>query len=608
MDYIKNKYLKRKIKYDRLRRKQIQTINFLSALRMIIFILGVLCVSIVYYKYNNYYMIILSMMVFIGIFIYLAIKHQKVINNKEIVDKIVYLNDKSIKRLDGKWRDFQDTGEEYIKEDHNYSKDLDIFGRSSIFQYLNTTTTYMGRNQLKSSLENPNYNINEIYERQEAIKELSKYIGWRQRIESEGLRTFSNNNVDELIKWGKKRNDIYSNAIVILLCYLVPLFTITVIILYFMKYVNYHIPILFMIMQGIILKIKKDERDNTLKLVYKYKKIISSYYNMLDLIGKKQFKSKYLKKLKFNIISEKSNIALEGINNLIKITTLISDRSNMLYLLINVTLLWDYQCMILLERWNKKYGNELEKWLYTIGKVEEISSLSIIAHDNPEWIMPKFNENYLVIKAKSMGHPLLGKERVCNDFELGQKEKILLITGSNMSGKSTLLRTVGVNLILAYIGSPVCAKEFYCTPMNIYTCMRVSDNLEKNISSFYGEILRIKKLIEGVKTGKPIFFLLDEIFKGTNSLDRHTGAEILINKLSEENVLGIVSTHDLELGDLEKSNSKVGNFHFREYYKNNKIYFDYKLRQGISTTRNALYLMKMAGIEVDENNILNYSN
>lgn len=603
MEKTRNEYIKRKIKYDRLRKKQIQTINFISVLRMITFILGVLIAAISYYKLKNYYISMLIVAIFIVIFIYLAIKHQKVINNKEVVDKICYINDKCLKRLDGKWRDFEDTGEEFIQEDHSYSNDLDIFGKASLFQYLNSTTTFMGRKQLKSSLESPNYNINEIYERQEAIKELSEYLGWRQKLESEGLRTLNNKNVDELIKWGNQKNDFYSRPIVKIVSFIIPAITLASIILYFMKYVNYSVPILFMIIQGFLLRIKKENRDNTLNLVYKYKKIINSYYNMLELIGKKQFKSKYLKELKSNIMCKEENKSLTGVKSLIKISTLISDRNNMIYLLFNLILLWDYQCMILLNKWSKEYGNELKKWLDTIGKIEEVSSLSNITHDNPGWTMPKFNENYLIIKGKNMAHPLLGEERICNDFQVGENDKILLITGSNMSGKSTLLRTVGVNLVLAYVGTAVCAKEFYCKPMYVYTCMRISDNLEKNISSFYGEILRIKKLMEGVKTGKPIFFLLDEIFKGTNSLDRHTGAEILINKLSKENVLGIVSTHDLELGDLENQNRRVRNYHFREYYKDNKIHFDYKLRKGISTTRNALYLMKMAGIEIDKNNI-----
>ncbi len=170
-----------------------------------------------------------------------------------------------------------------------------------------------------------------------------------------------------------------------------------------------------------------------------------------------------------------------------------------------------------------------------------------------------------------------------------------------MSGKSTLLRTVGINLVLAYAGAPVCAQRFNCSMLQIHTCMRVSDNLGENISSFYAELLRIKQIVSASKTEKNIFFLLDEIFKGTNSQDRHAGAKVLIRQLSKAGAMGMVSTHDLELGDLEReSDRKIRNYHFREYYKNDEIHFDYKLRPGISTTRNAMYLIKMAGIDVDE--------
>jgi len=199
-----------------------------------------------------------------------------------------------------------------------------------------------------------------------------------------------------------------------------------------------------------------------------------------------------------------------------------------------------------------------------------------------------------------MGHPLLINTCVANSLKFEPPENILLITGSNMSGKSTLLRTVGINLVLAYAGGNVCAKTFKCSIMDIYTCMRVNDDLEKNISSFYAELLRIKMIVNAVEEGQTVFFLLDEIFKGTNSIDRHTGAKALIMKLSKAKVLGLVSTHDLELGDLEKESNKVKNYHFQESYKDNEIYFDYKLRPGVSTTRNAAFLMKMAGIEFSE--------
>lgn len=187
-----------------------------------------------------------------------------------------------------------------------------------------------------------------------------------------------------------------------------------------------------------------------------------------------------------------------------------------------------------------------------------------------------------------------------NDYELKSPKKITLITGSNMSGKSTFLRTVGINLVLTYIGASACAEEFKCGIMNIYTCMRTKDNLEESISSFYAEILRIKLIIEACKEGKDVFFLLDEIFKGTNSRDRHIGATVLIKQLAQNGAIGLLSTHDLELCDLEKENNEIANFNFREYYEDNKIKFDYKLRKGKSETQNAVYLMKLAGIEISE--------
>ena len=190
---------------------------------------------------------------------------------------------------------------------------------------------------------------------------------------------------------------------------------------------------------------------------------------------------------------------------------------------------------------------------------------------------------------------------MCNDFALVEPVRVAVITGSNMSGKSTFLRTVGVNLVLAYAGAPVCAARFACPHVQLWTCMRVEDNLQQRISAFYAEILRIKRIVEAVRGGARVCFLLDEIFKGTNSHDRHTGARALISQLQRAGAIGLVSTHDLELGELEhESGGRIINYRFREYYEGNEIRFDYKLRPGISPTRNALHLIRMAGIELDE--------
>ena len=352
----------------------------------------------------------------------------------------------------------------------------------------------------------------------------------------------------------------------------------------------------------IIIKINANESDKILNLVYKYKNDIEAYSKMLNLIEKKRFNSKYLVKLKKNIIGENKLTATYEINKLARLTNLISDRANLVYQILNSITLWEYHCLIRLEDWKKEYGDCIEKWVDVIADIEALSSLSVLKYDHPEWTMPEIRETPLLLNSKNIGHPLLIKKRICNDLAIGKAEKILLITGSNMSGKSTLLRTSGINLVLAYAGAPVCAESFCCSIMNIHTCMRISDNLEENISSFYAELIRIRQLVDATNRKEPVFFLLDEIFRGTNSKDRHTGAKVLIEKLSKENALGMVSTHDLELADIEEMNKKVKNYHFREYYRNNEIDFDYKLRKGVSTTRNAIYLMRMAGIDIDNDN------
>ena len=275
-------------------------------------------------------------------------------------------------------------------------------------------------------------------------------------------------------------------------------------------------------------------------------------------------------------------------------------RHSQLYLIINILLLWDYRCLAAIEKWRTDSGVYLEDWIAVLAELEALASLAIISYDHPDWTQPQLYNDQPRLFASQIGHPLLSEDRVSNDIGTMRKGQVYLITGSNMSGKSTLLRTVGINLVLAYAGAPVCAKEFHCSIFNIYTSMRIRDDLRSNISSFYAELLRIKKMIDAAKRGESVFFLLDEIFRGTNSRDRHAGARVLVKQLSDEGAVGFVSTHDVELGNLADENNKIKNYHFREEYIEGQLHFDYKLRSGISNTRNAVYLMKMAGITVPD--------
>lgn len=593
-------YTKRMSSYDKLIKKQKDTINFISVLRFIIFAAGA-GFAIYFYLYKMYYFSGSLLLVAIIAFLVLVVKHNSVIELRDLATRLREINENSIKRLKGEWRQFQDSGEDFNDMEHSYSHDLDIFGGSSIFQWINTAVTQEGRTRLKEILADPSLNLEDISSRQQAIKELAGSIGWRQLLEAECRRIpKEKKGTEELIKWAGTREELVDKLYLKAALAVLPALTIASIAYYFIKpSVGYSLPLIFIILDVTALKLGGRVRSEFLDTAYAYKKNIRAYYKILKHIEDKSFNSELLKDYKGSLYGRDKSSASSAITKLVKITDMISDRSNFFSIVLNILFLWDYHLIIQLEQWKRSYGDSIEKWFKYIGEFEALSSLAVIAFDNPNWAVPNFIKDKMAVDAKELAHPLLKESRVCNDAQLGLPQSILLITGSNMSGKSTYLRTIGVNLVLAYAGAPVCAKSFRCSIMNIYTCMRISDNLEKNISSFYAEILRIKKIVSAANKGEAIFFLLDEIFKGTNSLDRHLGAETLINRLGRENALGLVSTHDLELGELENKNPKIKNYHFQEHYKNNEIYFDYKLRPGVSTTRNAVYLMKLAGIEFE---------
>ena len=595
MQNAEKRYIRAINKLEVLIKKQSRNISIISNLRLLIFVLGTIFTVVLYYK-KNYYLTIGIFLGFLILFIWVASIHNKVINNKKYSSALFEINLKSLKRLKGEWTSFTDNGEEFLDSNNRYTGDLDIFGKNSLFQWINTSSTYTGRMNLKDKLLVPPKNIEEIKLKQDAIYELSKKVSFRQRLTAESSLIISKMQpLHELYAWANERNKFYEKSWLILLATIIPVVTITLTILPFLNpNVPFYLAFISYLVSMSMLFIHSSEKAKTLDEVNIYKNNLKVYYNMLKLIEKNKFNSTYLKGINVSASSK-------SIDKLIKVSDMIAIRNSSIYMVINILLFWDFQCLIRLEKWKKQYGNNLKVWIDSIGEIEALSSLSLIHFDHPEWVLPKITNDKSHVSAIELGHPLLSEKRVYNDVTIKDPSDILLITGSNMSGKSTFLRTIGINLILSYTGAPVCAKAFKTSIMEIYTCMRISDNLEESISSFYAELIRIKMIVSASKEGKQIFFLLDEIFKGTNSLDRHTGAKILIKQLQSCGAIGLVSTHDLELGELEiESNQKVKNYHFREYYKNNEIHFDYKLRPGVSTTRNALYLIKLVGLDFEE--------
>ncbi|MBC2726475.1 MutS family DNA mismatch repair protein [Desulfosporosinus sp.] len=592
-------YEKRAHNYGRRKEKLAYKINQLSNVRLVVFLAGCGLAGFLYMNHRT----ALSVGI-LGItlltFIALVIWHQNLKTRKNYLQVLYEISAQALQRLGGEWKMFPDTGEEFKDTSHPYSEDLDLFGFSSLFQWINTAKTYGGRNKLKEWLTTPPTNIESILKRQEAITELAGNLAWRQRFLAEArMAKRPMNSPHHIIEWAKTYDKSYLQLGVLISARALPVITITFLLLYFITAnVSFWYPLTGFLIQTIILFAGK-QRAKELNAVYSYKETIRIYEKMLERFEKRSFRSDHLKSLRMGLCDRDKKPAFRQIRKLSSIAELIANRDNSMFLVINILTLWDIQCMIALESWKQTSGRSLDRWLDTIAELEALSSLAIIRFDHQDWGLPKILTENPGIVAVSMGHPLL-KEAICNDLSLNKHSGILLITGSNMSGKSTLLRTLGINLVLAYAGAPVCAKHFSCSMLQIYTCMRVSDNLGESISSFYAELLRIKQIVSASKTYTNIFFLLDEIFKGTNSQDRHAGAKVLIQQLSKAGAMGMVSTHDLELGNIEReSDRKIRNYHFREYYKHDQIHFDYKLRPGISTTRNAMYLIKMAGIDVD---------
>lgn len=576
-----------------------------SALSILRLVIVILAIGTTYYLYKNrlFEYIFIGVILYIGIFIVVAYFHNRRLQEKMKYEIVIDVNQKGIKRIDGTWREFKDKGEEFLEDSHSFASDLDVFGSSSLFQWINSTNTKFGRKRLADILKlNEMPKRDEIIERQNAIKELSTKVDWRQKLIIES--TFKNvgrDDVEGLISWAKDKKKV--SPALKFIPYLCIALTMIAILMTIMKVIPFTYLILLFMFNYLVVKILTKDLGEIVSLFHKHQKDIGAYSNLLRLIDEEQFNSDYLNKLKSKMNNKENIDCTKEMKSLKNLIDWIGDSSsNAYYLLLNVTILSDTFIIRNLESWREKNGKYLEGWLEIMGEFEALSSISSIAYNFESFTYPTISEKD-EIYGVNIGHPMIGEKAVRNSFSLKGKEKVSLITGSNMSGKSTFLRTIGLNILLSYIGAPTFSESFNCGVFNIYTCMRTKDNLEESISSFYAEILRIKYLIEAAKSGEKVFFLLDEIFKGTNSMDRHEGAKVLINQLVSSGGIGLVSTHDLELCELEKTKEWLVNYNFREYYDNNKIKFDYKLRSGGSTTRNAIHLMKLAGIDFNENKL-----
>lgn len=501
--------------------------------------------------------------------------------------KMEQINQANIDRIDGKWKLFQDQGEEFIDYNHPYGNDLDIVGKHSLFQFLNSTYTSFGRKHFAEDLLNCRYPKAQLIKRQQAIAELSEDQKEQSQYEYLFLNIGYDQKFTERIKLSeKKTNRLLIQSMPIISCFLIALnLALDNNIIYSLMLLALSIQILFWIAG--IGKIKTI-LDPVAGLNHK----LGGYSKIILKIHQKAYTSSGLLEIQ-EVLSES---AIQAMKDLGKISNWMSVRGNaLLYLVLNVLFLWDYQCVILMEEWVSRYSDVCDQWFEVLGEFESMLCFAKLPYLCEQVVLPTLSEQGEIFTAELAGHPLIdNQKRVYNDFNCG--DAIYIITGSNMSGKTTFLRTVGLNLVLAQAGSFVCAKTLLFSPIRVFTCMRVQDDLAGGISTFYAELKRIKYLIDQAAAVPGALFLIDEMFRGTNSTDRMEGSKAIVEKLNQLGAIALITTHDLGLCDLENELKRVKNGYFREFYQDEELYFDYHLRYGRAETTNARYLMKMLGL------------
>jgi hypothetical protein len=570
--------------------------NKIVILRLVSF-LAALCLFFLIISFNTV-LAITALVVGFCFFGFIIKRNITITQQKLFFQHLTEINKNELCSIHGDFSSYP-SGDQYMDKTHPYSSDLDIFGKASIFQLINRTVSRPGSNMLADWLKKP-ANVDEIYKRQQAISELSKKNDWLQRMMAIQYRyTEATNNPESIIQWIQEEPLLqkkYLKPFIIFLSCLTILLTV----IYFFGYNSKSLlTIVLLINVGFYFKmtplINKIHQS-----VSKSYELLKSYAEILHLISDEPLYSGKLQEIQATLKNEKIS-AHQQIHRLSKLVNKLDYRLNILVAIpLNLYFFWDVWQSMNLEKWKELNSPHISKWFDAMSQFEALSSFANLHFNNPDWTMPVVTDQYFKLNSKTIGHPLIpAHQRIYNDLEINSMGKIILVTGSNMSGKSTFLRTCGVNIVLAMSGAPVCAHNLEVSHSLVYTSMRIIDSLEENTSSFYAELKRLSDIIHIVEQKEKVFLLLDEILRGTNSNDRHIGSVALIKQLISDHGVGIIATHDLALSQLEQELPEhIDNYNFDVKIENEELYFDYQLNKGICNSLNASILMKKMGIKI----------
>ena len=559
--------------------------------------LGAFCVAWVVFRVRHFNRTDLLILVPIAVFVVLAVLHGRLLRTVRLRTRAIAFYEQGLARLNGTWAGSGATGEPFLQASDPCARDLDLFGRASLFELLCTARTRAGEEALARWLIAPAL-PDEVRARQAAAIELSPRLGFRESLSTMGEDVAIGVRPAQLADWGEAQPGLPSGFIRILAPVLALAWVLSVAAWQLWGASELLVLTTTVVNLGITYRFRSrlNEAAHAAEDAGHDLNLLSQ---VLTAFEREEFSSPRLLQLQTQLKQQglPPSRAIAKLNRLVEY---LESAHNLFVRALDFVIFYRLQFVLATESWRRRFGPSLRQWLDSIGELEALAALGGYTYEHPEDVFPEFVENAPCFEAEALAHPLIPRERaIPNDLRLDRDLQLIIVSGPNMAGKSTFLRGIGVNAVLAQSGAPVRAAKLKLSPLTVTASICVLDSLEGGISRFYAEIHRLKQIMDLTRGPVPVLFLLDELLSGTNSHDRLIGTRSIVSKLVERGAVGLVSTHDLALTAIpQEIGSKAINCHFEDHLEDGQLRFDHKLYPGIVQTSNALPLMRSIGLEV----------
>ena len=534
----------------------------------------------------------------IAVFLGLARVHDRWFRRKEFVDCRERVIRRELALLEYRFEGI-DGGDEFIDPTHDYSFDLDLFGSKSFFAYLNRSATAVGRKALACTMLSPDLTADTIRRRQAAIEELSSRTDLRIDFQSWGACSGESPADSRLLEQLAALPRFGTGRLVHRLILAIPVLYLVLVVLWLAGAIAGSVIVWpFIALRAVagVLAKRVTRVEGQLRGALAS---LSHYARLFEMVEQNRFESEWLGQLQRVCVDGHGSVS-QRVARLRRLLGNLDQRCNFVgFTVLNGFLLWDLRQLNALNRWLDENREQLPRWLDVLAQFDALCSLATFRYNHPHYVFPRIVlDRRPVMQAEALGHPLIPRDRcVCNDVAPMNEGSFQVITGANMAGKSTYLRTIGINYLLGCMGAPVCARSMTFTPLPLFTGLRASDSLADNESYFFAELKRLQQIVVRLRAGEKLFVILDEILRGTNSVDKQTGSLALVRQLVEAGAAGIIATHDLVLGQLaEKLPGQISNYRFEATIEGDELTFTYRLQPGIARNMNACFLMKKMGI------------